>query len=159
MKRALGQVGRIVVGTLLGAASACIFMALHKGQCSRLGLRNNPCSARDLYTVGQTALQLRFGQDKPFLPSNATTDTGQFIDPKPFPPPNTAVTAIRKHMPNGARPLMPTPSALPGISKTQPAQRGKGNRVHAPLRRLPQPIALVSGALTKGSPIDRKFDE
>src|SRR4051812_24074382 len=27
----------------------------------------------------------RFGADHPFLPSNMTTDTGEFIDPKSFP--------------------------------------------------------------------------
>jgi len=85
MKRALGQVGRIVVGTLLGTVSACFFVALHQDGARASDSVTTPAQ-RETYTQSvRQHYNLRFGQDKPFLPSNATTDTGQFISPKAFP--------------------------------------------------------------------------
>ena len=42
--------------------------------------------SREAYQKKTAAIyNYKFGSDKPFLPSNAATDTGQFFDPKDFP--------------------------------------------------------------------------
>ena len=43
-------------------------------------------AARHAYSEKQGAkYDFRFGKELPFLPSNAQTDNGEFIDPKSFP--------------------------------------------------------------------------
>ena len=44
-----------------------------------------------------------FGKDTPFLPSNATTFNGQFLNPAISTPPNTAAIAIRRPTTSGAQ--------------------------------------------------------
>ena len=47
---------------------------------------DDAAAQRSAYSQNVAAhYNLPFAQDKPFLPSNATTDTGEFIDPKSFP--------------------------------------------------------------------------
>ena len=43
------------------------------------------CAAGGLFEKRRSALQASLCEGRPFLPSNATTDTGEFIDPKSFP--------------------------------------------------------------------------
>src|SRR3977135_1885030 len=47
---------------------------------------DDAAAARHEYTEKIAAkYNYRFGKELPFVPSNATTDTGEFIDPKTFP--------------------------------------------------------------------------
>ena len=102
----------------------------------------------------------RFGANKPFLPSNAATDSGQFIDSKSF---LTAKYCGHCHLEAHAE-WRQTAHAnsfrAPWYVKTTNLLRDeKGIEYTSHCEGCHNPIALVSGALTPHSPVDRKFDE
>ena len=102
----------------------------------------------------------RFGANKPFLPSNAATDSGQFIDSKSF---LTAKYCGHCHQEAHAE-WRQTAHAnsfrAPWYIKTTNLLRDeKGIEYTRHCEGCHNPIALVSGALTPHSPVDRKFDE
>jgi len=101
----------------------------------------------------------RFGEDKPFLPSNGTTDTGQFINSKSF---LTAKYCGHCHQEAHAE-WRQTAHAnafrAPWYVKNVNALRKeKGVEFTRHCEGCHNPTALVSGALTKDSPVDRVFD-
>jgi tetratricopeptide (TPR) repeat protein len=160
MKRALGQVGRIVVGTLLGATSACIFIALQKDGTRAADSVTTPAQ-REIYTQSvKQHYNLRFGQDKPFLPSNATTDTGQFINPKAFPTAKYCSHCHQEAHAEWRESAHANSFRAPWYLKnTALLTAEKGIEYTRHCEGCHNPIALLSGALTKGSPVNRKFDE
>jgi tetratricopeptide (TPR) repeat protein len=160
MKRALGQVGRIVIGSILGTASACIFMALHKDG-ARASDSATTLAQRELYTQSvKQHYNLRFGQDKPFLPSNATTDTGQFINPKAFPTAKYCSHCHQEAHAEWRESAHANSFRAPWyIKNTALLTAEKGIEYTRHCEGCHNPIALLSGALTKGSPVNRKFDE
>jgi hypothetical protein len=69
----------------LTAAACCGWMAW---LAERAYATNDEPDAADRSVYSQTVKEhynSRFGVDQPFLPSNAVTDTGEFINPKSFP--------------------------------------------------------------------------
>lgn len=160
MKRALGQVGRIVIGTMLGAGSACTFMALQKDRARAADTVTTPAQ-REIYTQSvKQHYNLRFGQDKPFLPSNATTDTGQFINPKAFPTAKYCSHCHQEAHAEWRQSAHANSFRAPWYLKnTALLTTEKGIEYTRHCEGCHNPIALLSGALTKGSPINRKFDE
>src|ERR1700691_6559287 len=74
---------RVVSCVLLMGAIACGVMVWRTRPALAV---DDPAADRSTYSEGVSAhYNFRFGADKPFLPSNATTDNGEFIDPKSFP--------------------------------------------------------------------------
>ena len=75
-----------IAGVLaLTAAASCGWMAW---RAERAYATDNEPDATDRSAYSQTVKEhynSRFGVDQPFLPSNAVTDTGEFINPKSFP--------------------------------------------------------------------------
>ncbi len=68
---------------LLAGVAACILPA---DQTPSARAADDPQALRSGYSQKVAAhYKLPFAADRPFLPSNATTDTGEFIDPKSFP--------------------------------------------------------------------------
>jgi Flp pilus assembly protein TadD len=103
--------------------------------------------------------KLPFAEGRPFLPSNATTDTGEFIDPKSFP---TAEYCGHCHQQAHAEwrqtahaNSFRNPWYVKNVNLLT-SERGIEYTRHC--EGCHNPIALVSGALTTGSKIDRKFD-
>ena len=101
-----------------------------------------------------------FGEQVPFLPSNATTDTGAFIDPKDFP---TAAYCGHCHQAahqqwresvhsNSNR----VPYYLRNVNLLA-AEKGIAYTRHC--EGCHDPIALVSGALTEKAPRTRPYDQ
>jgi tetratricopeptide (TPR) repeat protein len=102
----------------------------------------------------------RYGKDHPFLPSNAQTDTGQFINPKSF---YTAQYCGHCHQ--------------EAHKQWRESAHSNSNRVPYYLRNVEllsvekgveftrhcegchDPIALVAGALTEGAPKKRPYDQ
>src|ERR1700722_15543074 len=85
MKMPYSRVVRIFFCTVLCGTIGSFFMAL-KGDGAHASDAVTTPTQREVYT--ETVKQhynFRFGADQPFLPSNETTDTGQFINPKAFP--------------------------------------------------------------------------
>jgi tetratricopeptide (TPR) repeat protein len=102
----------------------------------------------------------RFGADAHFLPSNATTDTGEFIDPKSFP---TAKYCGHCHQEahtqwresahsNSNRPIW----YLRNVNLLT-AEKGVEYTRHC--EGCHDPIALFAGVLTQGAPVKRPYDQ
>jgi tetratricopeptide (TPR) repeat protein len=101
-----------------------------------------------------------FGHDAHFLPSNATTDTGEFIDPKNFP---TAKYCGHCHQEahtewrqsahsNSNRPIW----YLRNVNLLT-AEKGVEYTRHC--EGCHDPIALFAGVLTQGAPVKRPYDQ
>jgi tetratricopeptide (TPR) repeat protein len=102
----------------------------------------------------------RFGTNAHFLPSNATTDTGEFIDPKTF---ATAKYCGHCHQEahtqwresahsNSNRPIW----YLRNVNLLT-AQKGVEYTRHC--EGCHDPIALFAGVLTQGAPVKRPYDQ
>jgi len=102
----------------------------------------------------------RFGSDKPFMPSNATTDTGEFINPKSFPTAKYCGHCHQEAHAEWRQTAHANSFRAPWyVKNTNMLQKEKGIEFTRHCEGCHNPVALVSGALTKGSPVDRKFDE
>ncbi len=72
---------RIAVSLALAGA-----MVMVPARAAAQGDTKSAADARAQYNVKQSGIyNYKFGNEHPYLPSNATTDTGAFIDPKNFP--------------------------------------------------------------------------
>ena len=101
-----------------------------------------------------------FAQDKPFLPSYATTDTGEFIDPKSFPTAEYCGHCHQQVYAEWRQTAHANAFRNPWYVKNVNLlinERGIEYTRHC--EGCHNPIALTSGALTTGSPIKRKFDD
>jgi len=122
---------------------------------------DDPGSQAKAYSRGVAEhYSYHFGADQPFLPSNATTDTGQFIDAKKF-----LSAKYCSHCHQGAyeqwrQTAHANAFRAPWYLKNANMLRDtKGIEYTRHCEGCHNPIALVSGALTKGSPVDRHFDD
>ena len=102
----------------------------------------------------------RYGKEFPFLPSNATTDTGEFISPKSFYTAEycghchqEAHTQWRESAHSNAN-RAPWYLRNVGLLNTE-----KGIEFSRHCEGCHDPIALVSGALTEGAPKKRPYDQ
>jgi hypothetical protein len=151
------RIGRLLVGALLGGSLACFIL----GARTSAAHANDDPSQRQAYSQSVAAqYNTRFGADHPFLPSLATTDTGEFINSKSFP---TAKYCGHCHQEAHAEWRQ---SAHANSFRTPWYTRNvnllmaeKGTEFARHCEGCHNPIALTAGAMTKGSPINRKFDE
>ena len=154
------RIGGVLIGSLLGASAACFFAGFRTSTAYAV---NDPAQPSQRHIYSQSIAEhynTRFGTDKPFLPSFATTDTGEFINPKTFP---TAKYCGHCHQQAHAEWRQ---SAHANSFRTPWYTRNvnllteeKGVEFTRHCEGCHNPTALVSGALTKGSSVDRKFDE
>lgn len=103
---------------------------------------------------------MTFGAGKPFLPSNAATDNGQFIDPKSFPTAEYCGHCHQQAYAEWRQSVHANAFRNPWYVKNVDMlinERGIEYSRHC--EGCHNPIALTSGALTKGSPIKRDFDD
>src|SRR5580698_5770375 len=101
-----------------------------------------------------------FAADKPFLPSNATTDTGEFIDPSTFLTAKYCGHCHQEAYAEWRQTAHANSFRAPWyVKNTNMLRDQKGIEYTRHCEGCHNPIALVSGALTKGSPIDRHFDQ
>jgi len=150
---------RIITCILLAFACACGLMAWRSDH-AYASADANTSAQRSAYSNNVAEhYNFRFGNDKPFLPSNATTDTGEFINPQSFP---TAQYCGHCHQAAHAQwreSAHANSFRAPWyIKNTNMLTKEKGIEYTRHCEGCHNPIALTSGALTKGSPIDRKFD-
>src|SRR5512135_2747259 len=113
------------------------------------------------YSQGVAAhYNMTFGAGKPFLPSNATTDNGEFIDPKSFPTAEYCGHCHQQAYAEWRQSVHANAFRNPWYVKNVNmliSERGIEYTRHC--EGCHNPIALTSGALTKGSPIKRNFDD
>lgn len=102
----------------------------------------------------------RFGSDRPFLPSNAATDTGQFIDPKSFPTAKYCGHCHQEAHAEWRQTAHANSFRAPWyVKNVNMLMKGKGIEFARHCEGCHNPIALVSGAMTQHSQVNRKFDE
>jgi Tfp pilus assembly protein PilF len=151
---------RAVSGFMLATAVACGFMAW---QDERASAANDDTTAAQRSAYSQSVSEhynSRFGVDKPFLPSNATTDTGEFIIPKSFPSAKYCGHCHQEAHAEWRQSAHANSFRAPWyVKNVNMLMRGKGIEYARHCEGCHNPIALTSGAMTKGSPVDRKFDE
>lgn len=151
---------RIVSGVLFVGAAVCGIMAWKD---RAVHAESNPASPAMRHAYSQSIAEhydYRFGANTPFLPSFATTDTGEFLNPKAIP---TAKYCGHCHQESHAQ----WRQSAHGNSFRPPWYRKnvqilidtKGIEFTRHCEGCHNPTALLSGALTKKSTIDRKFDE
>jgi tetratricopeptide (TPR) repeat protein len=160
MKRYPQQFRRIFGAALFGIAVACSLIVL---RTRPIHADSNPLTAEQRHIYTQSVAEhydYRFGTDKPFLPSLATTETGEFISPKAFPTAKYCSHCHQEAHSEWRQSAHANSFRAPWYLKnTKLLTTEKGIEYTRHCEGCHNPIALVSGALTKGSPIDRKFDD
>ena len=157
-QRFANRILRILSSVLLTAALACAWMAWRTRAAFAV---DDPTVERAIYSQSVAEhYRLPFAADRPFLPSNATTDTGEFIDPKSFPTAKYCGHCHQQAYAEWRQTVHANSFRNPWYVKNVnllTSERGIEYTRHC--EGCHNPIALVSGALTKGSPIDRHFDQ
>jgi tetratricopeptide (TPR) repeat protein len=156
----------------LGVAAAmfCGVMAWHarpahaSGAASADGASGTSADAnvdRAVYSQETAAhYNYRFGADTPFLPSNATSDTGQFIDSRYFLSAKYCGHCHQEAYAQWRQTAHANSFRNPFyIKNVNLLIKGKGIEFTRHCEGCHNPTALFSGALTKGSPVDRHFDQ
>lgn len=156
-RASVNQSLRLSSGVLLAAALVCVFAAWRPAPTRAA---DNPAAQRAAYSQAVSAhYNFPFGAGKPFLPSNATTDTGEFIDPRSFPTAQYCGHCHRQAYAEWRQSVHANAFRNPWYLKNVNLlikERGIEYTRHC--EGCHNPIALVSGALTTGSTIDRAFD-
>ena len=102
----------------------------------------------------------KFGADKPFLPSNATTDTGEFLDPKSFPDANYCGHCHQESHKQWRESAHANSFRTPWYCKNvNLLMAQKGNEFGRHCEGCHNPIGLLSGTITKGVAQKRSTDD
>lgn len=148
-----------IVGAGLSAGAALLIVAGMPVPTAHAA--DDAAAQRALYSKDVAAhYNMPFGAGRPFLPSNATTDTGEFIDPKSFPTAEYCGHCHQQAHAEWRQTAHANAFRNPWYVKNVNLlidERGIEYTRHC--EGCHNPIALVSGALTKGSTINRKFDD
>jgi Flp pilus assembly protein TadD len=147
-----------LAGAGLFAAAACVPQS---GHAPKAYAADDAAAQRSSYSQNVAAhYKFPFAAERPFLPSNATTDTGEFIDPKSFPTAEYCGHCHQQAYAEWRQTAHSNSFRNPWYVKNVNLlidERGIEYSRHC--EGCHNPIALVSGALTPGSTIDRKvFD-
>jgi tetratricopeptide (TPR) repeat protein len=143
---------------LLSGMALCLLFA---GPAHVVRAASDPASERTAYSQQVAShYNLPFATSAPFKPSNATTDTGEFLDPASVP---TAAYCGHCHEQAHAEWRQSAhANAFRNpwyVKNVNLLINSKGIEFSRHCEGCHNPIALTSGALTKGSKINRKFDD
>jgi Flp pilus assembly protein TadD len=123
---------------------------------------DNEPDATDRSAYSQTVKEhynSRFGVDQPFLPSNAVTDTGEFINPKSFPTAKYCGHCHQEAHAEWRQSVHANSFRAPWyVKNVNMLINGKGIEYARHCEGCHNPIALTSGAMTQHSPVNRSFD-
>ncbi len=152
----------LAILVMAGALFALLNWSTQKGQVVRAESEADVAAqARHAYSTRIAATyNYLYGKDHPFYPSNATTDTGEFIDPATVP---TAAYCGHCHQEshrewresahsNSNR----APWYLRNVSLLT-AEKGVAFTRHC--EGCHDPLATMAGALTDGKPLKRPYDQ
>jgi tetratricopeptide (TPR) repeat protein len=143
---------------LLAEAAVCV---LTVNEAQPAFAADDTAAQRSAYSQNVAGhYNLPFAQDQPFLPSNATTDTGEFIDPKSFPTAEYCGHCHQQVYAEWRQTAHANAFRNPWYIKNVNLlidERGIEYTRHC--EGCHNPIALTSGVLTKGGPLKRKFDD
>ena len=100
------------------------------------------------------------GKESPFLPSNATTDTGEFLDPKSFPTAEYCGHCHKESHEQWRQSAHSNSNRVPFyLRNVGLLNEEKGIQFSRHCEGCHDPIALVAGALTQGAPKKRPYDQ
>lgn len=118
-------------------------------------------TARNAYNDKVSAMyNFRYGKERPFLPSNITTDNGQFIDPKDFPTAQYCGHCHQAAHQQWRESAHSNANRVPWYLKNVNLLNDeKGIEFSRHCEGCHDPIATVSGALTQGGPKKRPYDQ
>ena len=118
-------------------------------------------AARHVFSEEQAAkYDFRYGKESPFLPSNAMTDTGEFINPKSFPTAQSCSHCHQETHTQWRESAHSNSNRAPWYLKNVDLlNTEKGIEFSRHCEGCHDPIALVAGALTKGAPKKRPYDQ
>ncbi len=145
----------LIVSLCLAMAAVSLRRGVHAGTEEETAQ-----SARQAYQSKVASdYSYKFGPGSPFLPSNATTDTGQFLNPNSFP-----TAAYCGHCHQAAQEQW-RQSAHANSNRTPWYQRNvqllkaeKGTEYMRHCEGCHSPIAVVSGQMTAGKPTTHSYD-
>jgi tetratricopeptide (TPR) repeat protein len=145
----------LLVLSILGGAG-CLFRAVNASSGS-----DAADAARKAYSEKTLATyNSRFGADHPFLPSNATTDTGQFIDSKSFPNAKYCGHCHEEAHTEWRQSAHSNSNRPPWyLRNTNLLKAEKGVEYTRHCEGCHDPIALLSGALTQNGPGRKWYDD
>lgn len=107
-----------------------------------------------------THYDFHFGKENPFLPSNAQTDTGEFIDPKSFLTAQYCGHCHQESHKQWRESAHSNSNRAPWyLRNVAVLNEEKGIEFSRHCEGCHDPIALVAGALTKGAPLKRPYDQ
>ncbi len=154
-RRALWIVG-LVLGAGLAGAPLLVPRPVKAGSGS-----DEAVAARREYTEKVAArYNYRFGKEFPFLPSNATTDNGEFLDPNLFPTAEYCGHCHQESHKQWRESAHSNANRVPYYLKNVALLNdSKGIEFSRHCEGCHDPIALVSGALTQGGPKKRPYDQ
>jgi Tfp pilus assembly protein PilF len=125
------------------------------------GQADEAATARHEYSAKVAAkYNYRFGKDSPFVPSNVTTDTGEFLDPQGFPTAEYCGHCHQESHKQWRESAHSNANRVPYYLKNVALLNdAKGIEYSRHCEGCHDPIALVSGALTQGGPKKRPYDQ
>jgi tetratricopeptide (TPR) repeat protein len=147
---------RLLLVLFIVAAAGCLFRAV---QASSEGEAAD--AARKAYDQKTLAsYSNHFGMGHPFLPSNATTDTGELIDPKSFPTAKYCGHCHEEAHMEWRESAHSNSNRPPWyLRNTDLLKKEKGVEYTRHCEGCHDPIALVSGALTPSGPGRKWYDD
>ncbi len=102
----------------------------------------------------------RYGKTLPFLPSNATTDTGEFISPASFYTADYCGHCHQEAHDQWRQSAHSNSNRIPWyLRNVELLNKEKGIEFSRHCEGCHDPIALVAGALTQGAPKKRPYDQ
>ena len=152
---------RLVLFLILTAAAMAV-LSFSTPQHVHAGTeQDSAAAARHAYSE-KTAAKYNYyqGKENPFLPSNLTTDTGEFIDPKSFPTADYCGHCHKESHTQWRESAHSNSNRAPWYLKNVGLLNDeKGIQFSRHCEGCHDPIALVSGALTQGGPKKRPYDQ
>ncbi|MGA3011889.1 MAG: tetratricopeptide repeat protein [Terracidiphilus sp.] len=150
---------RTVCAFAVAAAACCSWMAW---RAERAYATNDEPDSTDRSVYSQTVKEhynSRFGVDQPFLPSNAVTDTGEFINPKSFPTAQYCGHCHQEAHAEWRQSVHANSFRAPWyVKNVNVLMKTKGTEYARHCEGCHNPVALTSGAMTQHSPVNRNFD-
>jgi tetratricopeptide (TPR) repeat protein len=121
----------------------------------------DPTAVRHLFSEAiARKYDFKFGESKPFLPSNAMTDTGEFLDPRTFPDAAYCGHCHQEAHKQWKQSAHANSFRAPWYKKNvNLLMSTKGNEYARHCEGCHNPIALVSGSITKGASQNRPTDD
>ncbi|HEY4010120.1 MAG TPA: multiheme c-type cytochrome, partial [Acidobacteriaceae bacterium] len=147
---------RLLLVLFLLAGGGCVVRAVHAGSENEAAE-----AARTAYSNKTLATyNSRFGADRHFLPSNAATDDGEFIDPKSFPTAKYCGHCHEEAHTEWRQSAHANSNRPPWyLRNTNLLKAEKGVEYTRHCEGCHDPIALLSGSLTENGPGRKWYDD